>query len=143
LFGVGPILAAKLLGEVGDIGRFAAHTGTAPIEASSGEVVRHRLSRTGNRKLNHALHLIAIVQIRHPTAGRAYYRRNWPRASPARKPYAASSAGCLTLSTASRGPTSTDPLSSSLDYRGAFFGISGMRRRRGRSPHLDRLPLPH
>jgi transposase len=81
LFGVGPILAAKLLGEVGDVRRFAtkhrfaAHTGTAPIEASSGEVVRHRLSRAGNRKLNHALHLIAIVQIRHPTAGQAYYRR--------------------------------------------------------------------
>jgi transposase len=81
LFGVGPILAAKLLGEVGDIGRFptrhhfAAHTGTAPIEASSGEVVRHRLSRAGNRKLNHALHLMAIVQIRHPTAGQAYYQR--------------------------------------------------------------------
>ena len=81
LFGVGPILAAKLLGEVGDVGRFAtkhrfaAHTGTAPIEASSGEVVRHRLSRAGNRNLNHALHLIAIVQIRHPTAGQVYYRR--------------------------------------------------------------------
>jgi transposase len=81
LFGVGPILAAKLLGEVGDVRRFAtkhrfaAHTGTAPIEASSGEVVRHRLSRAGNRKLNHALHLMAIVQIRHPTAGQAYYRR--------------------------------------------------------------------
>jgi transposase len=81
LFGVGPILAAKLLGEVGDVRRFptkhhfAAHTGTAPIEASSGEVVRHRLSRAGNRKLNHALHLMAIVQVRHPTAGQAYYRR--------------------------------------------------------------------
>jgi transposase len=81
LFGVGPILAAKLLGEVGDVRRFptkhhfATHTGTAPIEASSGEVVRHRLSRAGNRKLNHALYLAAIVQIRHPTAGQAYYRR--------------------------------------------------------------------
>jgi transposase len=81
VFGVGPILAAKLLGEVGDVRRFAtkhrfaAHTGTAPIEASSGEVVRHRLSRAGNRKLNHALHLVAIVQVRHPTAGQAYYRR--------------------------------------------------------------------
>ena len=54
LFGVGPVLAAKLLGEVGDIGRFptkhhfAAHTGTAPLEASSGQVVRHRLSRAGD-----------------------------------------------------------------------------------------------
>jgi transposase len=74
LFGVGPVLAAKLLGEVGDISRFptkhhfAAHTGTAPLEASSGQVVRHRLSRAGDRKLNHALYLMAIVQIRHPTA---------------------------------------------------------------------------
>jgi transposase len=81
LFGVGPVLAAKVLGEVGDIGRFptkhhfAAHTGTAPLEASSGEVVRHRLSRAGDRKLNHALYMMAIVQIRHPTAGQAYYRR--------------------------------------------------------------------
>ena len=53
LFGVGPVLAAKLLGEVGDISRFptkhhfAARTGTAPLEASSGQVVRHRLSRAG------------------------------------------------------------------------------------------------
>jgi transposase len=81
LFGVGPVLAAKVLGEVGDVRRFptkhhfAAHTGTAPLEASSGQVIRHRLSRAGDRKLNHALHLIAIVQVRHPTAGQAYYRR--------------------------------------------------------------------
>ena len=72
LFGVGPSLAAKLLGEVGDIRRFptkhhfATHTGTAPLEASSGQVVRHRLSRAGDRKLNHALYLMAIVQVRHP-----------------------------------------------------------------------------
>ena len=61
LFGVGPVLAATFLGEVGDVGQFpskhhfAAHTGTAPLEASSGQVVRHRLSRAGDRKLNHAL----------------------------------------------------------------------------------------
>jgi transposase len=53
LFGVGPVLAATFLGEVGNIGRFpskhhfAAHTGTAPLEASSGQVIRHRLSRSG------------------------------------------------------------------------------------------------
>jgi transposase len=58
LFGVGPVLAARFLGEVGDIRRFpskhhvAAHTGTAPLEASSGQVVRHRLSRAGDRKLH-------------------------------------------------------------------------------------------
>jgi transposase len=81
LFGVGPVLAAKFLGEVGDIRRFpskhhlATHTGTAPLEASSGQVVRHRLSRPGDRKLNHALYMMAIVQIRHAIAGQAYYRR--------------------------------------------------------------------
>jgi transposase len=81
LFGVGPVLAARFLGEVGDIGRFpskhhfAAHTGTAPQEASSGQVVRHRLSRAGDRKLNHALYMMAMVQVRRPSAGQAYYRR--------------------------------------------------------------------
>jgi len=82
LFGVGPILAAKIIGEVGTIARFptkahhfASYTGTAPIEASSADVVRHRLSRAGNRQLNHALHLIAICQIRHDTEGQTYYRR--------------------------------------------------------------------
>jgi transposase len=81
LVGVGPVLAARFLGEVGDIGRFpskhhfAAHTGTAPLEASSGQVIRHRLSRAGDRKLNHALYMMAMVQVRRPSAGQAYYRR--------------------------------------------------------------------
>jgi transposase len=81
LFGVGQILAAKIVGRVGSVARFpskahfASYTGTAPIEASSGEVVRHRLSRAGNRQLNHALHMIAICQVRHATQGRAYYQR--------------------------------------------------------------------
>jgi hypothetical protein len=81
LLGVGPVLAATFLGEVGDVGRFpsrhhfAAHTGTAPLEASSGQVVRHRLSRAGDRKLNHALYMMAMVQVRRPSAGQAYYQR--------------------------------------------------------------------
>ena len=81
LHGIGPVLAAKLLGEVGDVRRFptkakfATYNGTAPIEASSGQVVRHRLSRAGNRRLNHVLYLMAVVQLRHATPGRAYYRR--------------------------------------------------------------------
>lgn len=81
VFGVGPVLAARVIGQTGQTTRFptkahfASYTGTAPIEASSGDVVRHRLSRAGNRQLNHALHMIAIVQIRHDTEGRAYYRR--------------------------------------------------------------------
>jgi transposase len=65
----------------GDVARFpdgnhfASWTGTAPLDASSGEQIRHRLSRAGNRRMNHVIHIAAIVQIRHDTAGRAYYRR--------------------------------------------------------------------
>jgi transposase len=81
VFGVGPVLAAKLLGHAGDITRFpdrdhfASYSGTAPVEASSGDVRRHRLNRGGNRRLNTALHLIAVCQIRDPSPGQAYYRR--------------------------------------------------------------------
>ena len=79
--GVGPIVAARVLADVGDVARFAdrnrfaSWTGTAPIEASSGEIVRHRLSRAGNRRMNHMIHIAAATQIRLDTAGRAYYRR--------------------------------------------------------------------
>jgi transposase len=79
--GVGPIVAARVLADVGDVtrfadrNRFASWTGTAPIEASSGEVIRHRLSRAGNRRMNHMLHIAAATQIRLDTEGRGYYRR--------------------------------------------------------------------
>ena len=75
------MLAATFLGEVGDIRRFpskhhfAAHTGTAPLEASSGQVVRHRLSRAGDRKLNHALYMMAIVQVRRPSVLERLFER--------------------------------------------------------------------
>jgi transposase len=81
LHGIGPSGAARLLVEVGDItrfpdrGHFASWTGTAPIDASSGDHVRHRLSRGGNRQINMVLHMMAVVQLRRPTEGRAYYDR--------------------------------------------------------------------
>ncbi len=81
LFGIGGMLAGKILARVGSIHRFgsaaafASYTGTAPIAVSSGDVVRHRLSRAGDRQLNYALHVMAITQIRHDTPGRAYYQR--------------------------------------------------------------------
>lgn len=81
LYGIGPTGAAMLLVEVGDITRFpdrnhfASWTGTAPIDASSGDVVRHRLSRRGNRQINRVLHIMATVQLRNPTEGRTYYDR--------------------------------------------------------------------
>jgi transposase len=80
VFGVGPVIAAIVLGEAGDMSRFkdrdhfAAYNGTAPVEVSSGKRKVHRLSRRGNRRLNHAVHMAAITQIRHAhSEGRAYY----------------------------------------------------------------------
>ena len=81
LHGVGPVVAARILADVGDVARFAdrnrfaSWTGTAPLDASSGEQIRHRLSRAGNRRMNHMIHIAAISQIRLDTDGRAYYRR--------------------------------------------------------------------
>jgi transposase len=79
--GVGPVVAARILADVSDVARFAdrnrfaSWTGTAPLDASSGEQIRHRLSRAGNRKINHMLHIAAATQIRLDTKGRTYYRR--------------------------------------------------------------------
>ncbi|MDQ3423978.1 MAG: IS110 family transposase [Actinomycetota bacterium] len=79
--GVGPVVAARILADVGDVARFAdrnrfaSWTGTAPLDASSGEHVRHRLSRAGNRKMNHMLHIAAATRARLDTDGRRYYRR--------------------------------------------------------------------
>lgn len=81
LHGVGAVVAARLLVEVGDITRFPdrnhfpSWNGSAPIDASSGDGVRHRLSRAGNRQVNRVLHTMAIVQLRTPTEGRDYYDR--------------------------------------------------------------------
>jgi transposase len=81
LTGIGPSGAARLLVEVADITRFpdrdhfASWNGTAPIDASSGDHVRHRLSRAGNRQINRVLHIMATVQLRNPTEGRRYYDR--------------------------------------------------------------------
>lgn len=82
LFGVGPVLACSLIGYSGDIGRFAnrdcfaAYAGIAPVERSSGGRVFHRLSLRGHRRLNNAIHMVAICQIRQPhSEGRAYFDR--------------------------------------------------------------------
>ena len=83
LFGVGPIVAATVIGDVGDVSRFpsrdhfAAYNGTAPIEVSSGARRKvFRLSWRGNRRLNHVIHMAAVTQIRHRhSEGRADYDR--------------------------------------------------------------------
>jgi transposase len=79
VFGVGPIVACYLIGYSGDVRRFpsaghyARYNATAPIEASSGPKVRHRLNPNGNRQLNHAIHIAALGQISHDSPGRVYY----------------------------------------------------------------------
>src|SRR5262249_12544826 len=80
--GVGPVIAAAITGAVGavsrfaDRDRFAAYNGTAPIEVASGGRRIHRLSLRGNRRLNHAIHMAAITQIRYAhSPGRAYFDR--------------------------------------------------------------------
>ncbi|HEY3480225.1 MAG TPA: IS110 family transposase [Streptomyces sp.] len=81
VYGIGPAGAARILADVGDVARFAdrnrfaSWTGTAPLDASSGAQIGHRLSRAGNRRINHVLYIAAVCQIRHDTPGRAYYRR--------------------------------------------------------------------
>jgi transposase len=80
LFGAGPVTAAVIIGEVRDVSRFknsdrfAACNGTAPIEVASGGRRVHRLSRRGNRRVNHAIHMIAVTQVRQKhSEGRAYF----------------------------------------------------------------------
>ena len=80
VFGVGPVIAGTVAGDVGDVARFpgrdhfASYNGTAPVEVSSGNRKIHRLSLRGNRRINHAIHMAAITQIRHKhSEGRAYY----------------------------------------------------------------------
>jgi transposase len=80
IFGVGPVVAGIIIGDVRDVNRFpdrdhfAAYNGTAPIEVSSGQRKIYRLSRRGNRRANHAIHMAAVTQVRHQhSPGRAYY----------------------------------------------------------------------
>jgi transposase len=81
LSGAGPLTAARLIAEVGDIRRFrspdalAALAGVAPIPASSGQTQRRRLNRGGNRRLNRAFYVIAIAQARWNPIARAYIDR--------------------------------------------------------------------
>ena len=82
LVGIAPRAAAEILIETGDIDRFtqagfARYTGTAPVPASSGEgpnrPIRHRLSRGGDRKLNAAIHRIAMIQLRYEPRARTLF----------------------------------------------------------------------
>ncbi len=78
--GIGPVVAARLLGRTRNASRFrsaaafAMHAQVAPIEVASAEKSRHRLPRGGDRQLNYALHVVALTQVRmRASRGRAYY----------------------------------------------------------------------
>jgi transposase len=78
--GIGPIIAGRFIGRTGSPGRFpnsaayANYVGAAPVEVASADKARHRLSRTGDRQLNSALHTVAVTQIRMSgSRGNLYY----------------------------------------------------------------------
>jgi transposase len=113
--GIGPSGAARLLVEVGDITRFpskahfASWNGAAPIDASSGEQVRHRLSRAGNRQINRVLHTMAVVQLRNPTEGRTYFDRRKTDGKTSTEAMRALKRRLSDSSTASCSPTRSNP----------------------------------
>jgi transposase len=90
--GVGPVVAAQLLvswshrGRVRSEAAFAALSGTAPLEASSGQRTRHRLNRGGDRDLNRALHTVAITRMRCHPETRAYHAKRTAGQDPSRHP---------------------------------------------------------
>ena len=92
IVGIGPIAACLILGHTGNIDRFAtadryaSYNATAPIEASSGPTVRHRLNQHGNRQLNHAMHIAAMVQMSHDGLADATTNANWAKGNDRRKP---------------------------------------------------------
>jgi transposase len=134
LVGIGPILAARILGEVGDIHRFAtadhfaAANGTAPIPVASGRTDRHRLNRGGNRRLNYALHCMALTQATWEPRAVAYLAASRLKARPGEKPCAASSGG---YPTSCSPPCAPDPAHRStpqppeLDHRSSTAWSNG------------------
>jgi hypothetical protein len=111
LTGIGPTGAARLLSDVGDIhrfrnkDRFASWNGTAPLDASSGAQQRHRLSRAGNRRINRTLHIMAVVQLRNHTLGRAFYDARKAGGTPSLMAMRAPNAACPTSCTPACSPT--------------------------------------
>ena len=139
LCGIGALTAGKILGRVGTIDRFrsaaafATYTGTAPIDVSSGDVVRHRLSRAGDRQLNLCLHVMALTQIRQDTPGRTYYLRKRTGAKATKKRCDASNDGYPTSSTDNSATTQTDWRQAREDTRGRLYRPA----RPAQTPHTD------
>ncbi|WP_198664535.1 transposase [Jiangella endophytica] len=150
LSGVGPVVTARILADVGDVARFAdrnrfaSWTGTAPLDASSGEQTRHRLSRAGNRRINRMLHIAATTQMRLDTEGRAYYRRKLAAGKTRMEACAASHDGSPTRSTGSWSPMLAPPTTSRSLER-AREGTAGRLINPARStcPRTSTLRISH
>jgi transposase len=109
IYGVGPIVAATLIGDVVDVSRFAnrdhfaSYNGTAPIEVSSGPRKIYRLSRRGSRRLNHAIHMAAVTQfVTAQTKVALTTSARSPRERPERKHFVRS--GDVSATADSKGP---------------------------------------
>jgi transposase len=85
--------------------QFASWNGTVLIDASSGQHIRHRLSRAGNRRINHVLYMAGIVQLRNDTKGRRYYRRRLAGGKTPMEAMRCRVGSCPTWSTGSSPPT--------------------------------------
>lgn len=146
LHGVGAVVAARIQADVGDVSRFAdrnrfaSWTGTAPLDASSGEQNRHRLSRAGNRRMNHMIHIAAITQLRLDTEGRDYYRR---KRAAAKKPQEAIRCLKRRISAAIYKQLVADAVRASADT-GGHCGASQESSAVDPPPHIDTSdqPLP-
>jgi transposase len=131
IYGIGPLMAAIIIGHAGDIrrfptaGHFARHNGTAPIEASSGPKKRHRLNPRGDRQLNHAIHMAAVTQVRNETPGASTTSASKPRARGAKKRCVPSSAASATRSTANSSPTRAADKRGPRAHRSSLIGGLG------------------
>ncbi len=139
LCGIGALTAGKILGRVGTINRFrsaaafATYTGTASIDVSSGDVVRHRLSRAGDRQLNLCLHVMALTQIRQDTPAGPTTPASEPRARATKKRCDASNDGYPTSSTDNSATTQTGWRRAREDTRGRLYRPA----RPAQTPHTD------
>ena len=151
IFGVGPVIAAIVIGCVADVSRFgsrdhfAADNGTAPIEVSSGNRKIHRLSRRGNRRLNHAIHMAAITQIATATAAAGpTTTASSPGARPTKRRSGPSSGGSATPSSPASKPTPGGPQEPGSRAREGNRGATLSPARPAHTPHTgsSAQPLP-
>jgi hypothetical protein len=125
-----------------DRDHFAAYNGTAPIEVSSGHRKIYRLSRRGNRRLNHVIHMAAVTQSATATATAApTTTASWPRARPPKKPSARSSAASATPSTPASRPTPAGSRRAHVKSPGEQRGNDSVASAAGSHPRAPALRL--